>query len=764
MGRQFLGGPFLFLRVKMTERLARWSLYATAALALVVIPGFYFPFVTPRTVLFRILTLIASACLLLLTRTHRVRGADVRDPILIALVSYLVVSVISAFLGVAPWRSFFGDFERMWGVLTIAHFVLYYALLRTFFRAQDWPTFFNVVLIAGGLACATALVQRMFGVTRPAGSMGNPGYLAIYSFMLSVIAISGLRRGSQLNRKAALWALAMGVAGFSVAATRGAMVGAGIAAVWAIANSGRLDRARLRRTAGALLLLGISVAVIAQTSYVRYLPLMVQRVFTTSTRGADSVRLFTWRSAVDAAADRPIFGWGPENTTPAFNLNFDPAYYRLLPKGDRLDRFHNAYLEALATTGVLGLVAFLAIWVAAALVLRAGYKQNRIARTDYLLLGTVLIANAGYFFFWFEDLPSFALLIAMLAYLRSQAQQQPLFNFQPDDSARPIIALSGLLAIVAYSVMHCIVPLRAARYLEQADGKRGLSVEQRVSMFEKALHPMVPQRMHTILRYSNFVRALSDDAAQIKRDPYRSAFLQSAIKRLNAQVAQENARDPLNDIWPVISAQLAITELAIWRSPLAYYAALSAYEKAIALSPERVRHRLSLAKTYLLARDTARALQQYRTVVKEYPALGETYAELAAFYHRRGDVARAADNMLTAFQRGFDPGPSDVSNVVEQLIRDRDWMRAQEVLAEYLELRFGRDWVDMRNASVPATERSLVVRYAVSLAVTQRTAELHAMTRFANAHDPLLAAMLNRLTEDAPAGRLSDWLELVATQ
>ncbi|MFN2160547.1 MAG: O-antigen ligase family protein [Candidatus Promineifilaceae bacterium] len=69
-------------------------------------------------------------------------------------------------------------------------------------------------------------------------------------------------------------------------------------------------------------------------------------------------RLAHWQAALDMAGDRPYLGIG-------FG-NYGAAYgdYRLLNWPDALGHAHNYYLNTLAETGVLGLIAYVLLWSA----------------------------------------------------------------------------------------------------------------------------------------------------------------------------------------------------------------------------------------------------------------------------------------------------------------------------------------------------------------------------------------------------------------
>jgi hypothetical protein len=119
-------------------RVGRWLLYGTLLTPLLVVPAFFFPYVTFRTVVFRVLVEVALGIFLWLLSTHRYVTRGDRDLFLWALIAFTVASAISAAFSPARNRSMFGDFERMGGGWSLLHFLVYYVLLRVFLRDRDW--------------------------------------------------------------------------------------------------------------------------------------------------------------------------------------------------------------------------------------------------------------------------------------------------------------------------------------------------------------------------------------------------------------------------------------------------------------------------------------------------------------------------------------------------------------------------------------------------------------------------------------------------
>ncbi|HEX9384363.1 MAG TPA: hypothetical protein VF908_13250, partial [Gemmatimonadaceae bacterium] len=121
-------------------------LLASLVVPLIVGYDFFFPYVAPRNIFFRVVVEVGAAALVLALSFGR-KSLDLRsEPIFWSLVTFLAAASVSALLSPAPTHSFFGDFERMGGVWAWFHLVLFFLLLRTL-RDEDWSWILNGALV-----------------------------------------------------------------------------------------------------------------------------------------------------------------------------------------------------------------------------------------------------------------------------------------------------------------------------------------------------------------------------------------------------------------------------------------------------------------------------------------------------------------------------------------------------------------------------------------------------------------------------------------
>jgi len=169
------------------------GLFAIPFLTLFVANDYFFPFITGKNFAFRIiveLVFVAWAVLALLDTTYRPKFSW----ILSSFSVLLGVMFFANMFGVHPESSFWSNFERMDGYITLVHVFLYVVVLGSVFttkKAWNWylHTTLAVALIAAiyGVAQYTGVVEGREG-SRIESYLGNAAYFSIYMLFHIFIA------------------------------------------------------------------------------------------------------------------------------------------------------------------------------------------------------------------------------------------------------------------------------------------------------------------------------------------------------------------------------------------------------------------------------------------------------------------------------------------------------------------------------------------------------------------------------------------------
>jgi tetratricopeptide (TPR) repeat protein len=137
-------------------------------------------------------------------------------------------------------------------------------------------------------------------------------------------------------------------------------------------------------------------------------------------------RLNIWKISFEAFLERPILGYGQDNFSYIFARKFIPEkMWNLEPW---YDRSHNVFFDWLVAAGILGLLAYLALY-AVTLSLMWKKENDMPFRERAVVTG----ALAGYFvhnIFVFDNLTSYMLFILLIAYVVVRTGGRPVHHGQ----------------------------------------------------------------------------------------------------------------------------------------------------------------------------------------------------------------------------------------------------------------------------------------------------------------------------------------------
>jgi O-antigen ligase/tetratricopeptide (TPR) repeat protein len=684
----------------------RGALWLTALTPALIVPGFFFPFVTTRNLFFRFCVELALAVILLVWFRRKAELHRPSDPILTWFVLYLIAIAIAAVAGYYPMHSLFGDFERMGGVWAWLHLLVFFLALRVLLRKSDWIVFFRIITLAADAIVIWGSFEYLpdrlrnpaFQTTLSTGSLiGNPGLLAPYLFLVLVISLWLV-----LEDRPAYWRIfagsscalmLVGIAGsLNRSAQLGLLTGAIVAvAVWLFLMPDRKKSFRASAIVSvlciALLVLGYEASIVAPGVFSR-LAGKWQRFLASP---IDYSRTIQWKEAISGFADRPLIGYGPENYQIVTSRHFDPRIYALLGNGI-FDRAHNAWLELLATSGLIGTVTMIGIWLAAAATLRRGFREKKLGLGETAIFSGALVGYAVYLTFWFFDINSVLIWVCILAFLafrvygRVELFAHPVGGEGWDPRTRMLAtAVAAVTLLAAY--LQGFVPLVAARRLAFAVGNAPF--EQRLDAFQRVMDSPAPQTLHNLPLFYRFVRDNYRPAAIAKYDPMFALELDAAFKRGMLEADRMISRNPSDDRSYLDAARFAMLAGNYYRDPRYVIYAGNELQRAASISPKRPDTRILLASTFLTLADTVRASAQLDTALRWVPGYGPAYFYQGAIAIGHGKPDTAASLLSAAFSKTF-VGYEDVyQRTVEALHNRGESARAAQLCRRYLEIKYG---------------------------------------------------------------------------
>ncbi len=445
---------------------------------LVVTFSSIFPFIVGKAVYSHILIEVAFGAWILLAwmrPEYRLPGSRIIQ----AFALYLAVALLAGLFGVSFIRSIWSTYERMQGIVDLAHWLAFAVVLVSTLRTADnWRMLLNVNL-AVSLFLALLGAGKLIGVqvppfdffeqnTRLELTLGNATYVGAYmlvNFLLSLgfLAQSFIQRDDSAEsrprqrrrRRAAarrraqrraveedldlslwLWRLfwaataSLNLWVMIYSGTRGVVVGVA-AALLALGVCyifvGKLRQLRIAATVVVAVLVVGGVTFLAIRDTPAFEPITESNVMLKRLASAGledhsiQGRIHSVAAGLSAFAARPVFGWGPEN----YHVAFGRYVSETNPSLEKFDQAHSKPIEELATKGALGFLSYMAIWVLMFwVVLTRARRETAADQMFTLIIGASLV---GYFvqnLFLFDTatmLLQFVMLAAFVAWMETEA-------------------------------------------------------------------------------------------------------------------------------------------------------------------------------------------------------------------------------------------------------------------------------------------------------------------------------------------------------
>jgi O-antigen ligase len=416
--------------------------------------------------------------------------AFVRKPVVLPAFALAVAHAVATAASVWPHGSLWGSYERRQGLYaTLSYVTLFLLIVQGLRWRLQIDRLVGLLVVTSIPVSMYAIVQR-FGLDpvpwsqdvaqRVTSMQGNPIFTSAYLIMVVPLALGRAvnaasqaladRDGRTLRIVSAAFygaVVLLHLVAIVLTQSRGPLMGlfAGLfffLLVFAVAQ--RRKRWVITIIALAGLVGGLLVVVnLPQTplAAIKEWP-YVGRL--TSIRGDPSLqsRALMWQSALDMATATPLrilVGYGPESARVAFYPYITSELADLLGKRMTTGRFHNETMDAMVGTGILGLLAYLAVfgslfaWSLKSLrIIRSPGGLKRfvavvVAGALLSLLGSWLLAGGLHLVALM--LPA-GMLLAMAGFVVVRGFQEPAEESQSGPHQMLLIAL--LSALVAHFV------------------------------------------------------------------------------------------------------------------------------------------------------------------------------------------------------------------------------------------------------------------------------------------------------------------------
>lgn len=618
-----------------------------------------------------------------------------------SLVGFLAILVLNTIFSQNSFISFWGMSSRSLSLFIWIHLFVFYLMVRgVFSKFSDIKILLRTVLIIGGLTAIYVFLQLFFDwkwlipglYSRITGPLGNPIFTGD---LLALIAV--LSWGVSWIAKKFSWRFwyivifLISVVALSLLQARGSILAFIIG--WLFITLGLMWQGSdklIKHIGWLILILFITLSsltwVYRDSNFIQSMP-VINRFADLSLDSANVQNRFsTWAIATDAFIQKPILGYGLNNFKRAFNDNYMPIFEQFGTHATKFDKAHNFLFEYLSTTGILGLIGYLLIFVVTFWwlyrVWRKSKKNKKVLSLTFAgVLITYLVANLTSI----EHLASLMVIMILIALVSNMY----ISNNQPERSLKNLSnwQLSTIVVItilVVYSgLQYHIKPIIANRNIAIANSLASQGkFNQSLILAESSISLDTFNRPDLILQ---FVSQTDENVAYRQDVTAANNYLISSVKML------ENYTIPYykNDVAVYTILGGVYSKLATVGEQSDYISnASSAFEKAVELSPSRALTWVEWGKVFLSTDYYAEAVNKFDIALELNNQFSEAHIlnAISKLYLKNFDDAEVHLNWVLQNQPIILTAPVYAGLIVDAYVKDHRFIKAIEYLNVLLEI------------------------------------------------------------------------------
>ena len=643
---------------KIYFTIIEWGTYLALFTPFIFIRDYFFPFVVPKTIFFRIVVdIIFIAYILLVISNPRYRPKF--TPLTITITAFLGILILTSLTGINFEKSFWSVFERMAGLLTFFHLYAFYIILSSVFKERKyWERILSVSISVGILICLYTLTSEE-AASRGGGTLGNTSFLSAYllfDIFFAIILFLAKTGGWRIFSGPAL-IIMIAALFLNPEPTRGAVTallgGIFVLILGYMIFSGKKI---LKRLAPVVLISVILIGIgLSQTNFFKEKIIDIKNVPGPS-------REIVWRMGWEGWQEKFWLGWGPEN----FNIPFAKYFNPGLPvNGDVwYDRVHNIVLDTAVTSGVIGLISYLAIfgtaiWGLVRICPKVVERKNIFFPLGMISLLLVYFAQNIWVFDMISSYMIFFLTLTFINFLISP-QKEDSQTILPEKSNFLYLFFGAVLIIVAVSTLYFgnIRVAEASRLIV-----RGISLplEQSLPAFQKALAISPMSQFEAVEQFSTRIVALAFQQNQNKE------LLDQGLKSAENELKDSIAKSPLDFRLQLFLGRFYNNLYQFNNDKEKLNLAEETLKKAAEISPKNQQVYWSLAQTKLSQGKQDEAVEFLQKAVDLDPHFGQSHWYLATIYRIVGkyELALSEANEAEKFGYNWKGNIDDLKQIAE---------------------------------------------------------------------------------------------------
>jgi O-antigen ligase len=568
------------------------------------------------------------------------------------IIAYFLAILLSLFVSYDFNLSFWGDIERMLGYFHLLHFLALYFIIITAFRSKkDFSLLLNTLIGSAVLIALYAIFKHDANAT-----IGNRAYVAaMMIFAIFLQALFLIKNKDWWIKGIYAIGIIISFIGFIKADISGAQAGLVLGVLSALFIGTIISKNRTIKII-SFSSLGILIILVTLLFTFRSHPVFDNSYLGKSLRdfSTDNVtlntRLISYQSAGKYLVDHPvsmIFGVGHGCYALIFDKYFNPKFYDYDRAATYFDRAHNNIIDIITTTGVIGLLAYLSIFVFLFIYLLRAYRNNfkednlgdqKVNGVEFSILIGLLVAYFVQNLAVFDSFATYLYFIVILAFVNYVGNKKSIQQQKKDIKISNIITYVLLPIFVILIIFSLNKNINTFSMLKKTIAAYSYSYTKGIiagsEKFTEALSSNTGLERDARESYINLILENSNLILKAVKDPQAESAISLAIE-VSEKNEQYNIYDSLiltrlSKIYD-LAGQFYLTKGN--REKASHYSnlALDTLGRAIESSPGRVPLYLTRANIFLNLGEADKALADIEIAKNLNPKMPEPYCQLAHF-------------------------------------------------------------------------------------------------------------------------------------
>ena len=684
-------------------RILQFGIIASLFFVFFVFKGMLFPYITSKQFAFNILIeMMFALWLVFVLKFPKYRPK--KNYIVYGVLAYFSAILMSLAVSVDPALSFWGDAERMLGFFHLLHFLLFFLMLISVFR--NWQDY-KVLLMSSVLVATIVSLIGIFG-ENIYSTIGNTAYVSGYLIfnIFFAILLFFREKGKQI-RYIYLVPIIFMLWEFVLCKTSGAIIGLVLSLLLLFFLIGLFHDMKVIRR-GSLIAFAVAVIAIvivfSQSDKQWFQESFLSNL--TSQKWTFQTRLISWQSAAKDFPNHPVFGTGFGTYATTFDRHFDSKFFNYTVQETYFDRAHNNLIDIASTTGLVGLITYLSIFIAVLYYLIKEFKLNgkRAGTSDFKHLRNleviILISLLSAYFIQnlaiFDSYVTYIGLMITLGFIYFLSEERKESFSETESSGKSYIKTQSLEIIL---LIVFLLSAYIATY--NLNIKPRNTLKNSISAYSLILSGQIDDGFRKF-QDSLMGHPLERDARVVVINLFNSNWDKliglgheraEEIVEFVVSLAEKNASyNPYDNLMQVQLAQVLDNTARFYGNDNLEVAnqysarAMQAIEYAIEASPGRAPVYLSKAQMQLVRGENEEAIETVEYAISLNPEYYQGYCRLAQFYM----ILEEKEKMYDVVEQCVDLGGSGTINsgqflisAIEVLVDSEDYHRAI-LLAERL--------------------------------------------------------------------------------